>query len=84
MKYPNQILINRFVLIGDSPDNMLVNRKTAIEALAQHSEWSARWCHKKDLLITFHKVTFFAPETFGLTQLTLDEVKALAREELNS
>jgi len=86
MKYPNQILINRCVTIGDEPkpDNMLVNRKSAIEALAVHNEWANRWSGKKDLVITFHQVTFYSPETFALTELTLDQVKALAREELNS
>ena len=86
MKYPNQILINRCVTIGDEPkaDNMLVNRKSAIEALAVHNEWTNRWSHKKDLSITFHQVTFYSPETFSLIELTHDQVKALAREELNS
>jgi hypothetical protein len=84
MKHPNQILINRFLIIDEATDVTLVNRKSAIEALAVHNEWKNRWSHKKDLSITFHQVTFFSPETFGLIDLTLDQVKALAREELNS
>lgn len=84
MPNPNQILINRCVIIGDTPDNMLVNRSTAVEALAVHNEWTKRWGHKKDLVIFYHLITFYSENTFALTELTLDEVKALAIKELNS